>query len=179
MSIRSANTARLMQFDLGRRNRRQALGFHDSREFYECGLPALVDKRAREGRLSAEISNESVLFLGVSGRHSDLGAFFGLGDGSDVEMFPQDLAAPLMNHPRSGPDMCIVVRSNVFHEKIDKPALLLKERKESHYLRFRLVRGLGARRDCNRQGGRTYGRNGSRGCAALGPSKQGKCEDKE
>src|SRR5260370_8219407 len=90
-----------MQFDLSRRNRRQALGFHDSREFYEFGLPAFVDKCAREGRLPPEISNDTVLFLGISGRHTDLGAFFGLGDGSDVEMFLHDLAAPPMIHPRT------------------------------------------------------------------------------
>ena len=71
MSFRSVNTVRLMQFDLSRRDRRQALGSHDSREFYEFGLPALVDKRAREGRLSVEISNDSVLFLGISGWQSD------------------------------------------------------------------------------------------------------------
>lgn len=147
MSIRSANTVRLMQFDLSRRDRRQALGSHDSRKFYEVGLPALVDERARERRLSVEISNDSVLFLGISGWQSDLGAFFGLGDGSDFEMFLQDLAAPLMNHPRSGSDMCVVVRSDILHEKIDKPPLLLKEREESHDLRFRLVRGLGEWRD--------------------------------
>src|SRR5689334_25076140 len=108
-----------MQFDLGRCNRRQALGFHDSRKFYEFGLPAFVDKRAGEWRLSAEISNDTVPLLGISGRHRDLGSFFGLSDGSDLEMFLQNLATALMNHPCSGSDMCVVVRSDIFHEKID------------------------------------------------------------
>ena len=89
MSLESANTNGLHQFDLCRRDDRQAfvIGLDDSREFHGFGFPALMDKFSCERRFSTEFPNEPVLVPEIPGRHSDLGTFFSLGDRSDLEMF--------------------------------------------------------------------------------------------
>src|ERR1700732_2879983 len=96
---RTANGS--LQFDLCRRDHRQAfvIGLDDSREFHVFGFPALMDKFSCERRLSTEFPNEPVLVREITGRHGDLGTFFSPGDRSDLEMFLQDLPAPLTNEP--------------------------------------------------------------------------------
>src|SRR5260221_8353346 len=87
--LRSRGAGGSLQFDLCRRDHRQAfiIGLDDSREFHGFGFPALMDKFSCERRLTAEFPNEPVLVHEISGRYGDLGTFFSLGDRSDLEMF--------------------------------------------------------------------------------------------
>jgi hypothetical protein len=77
----------LLNLDLCRCDRWEAISFDASREFHVLGLPALVNKLAGKGRISAELSNHPVLVMSVSGGHNDLRTFFCLGDGSFFSVF--------------------------------------------------------------------------------------------
>src|SRR3984893_7544480 len=121
MSLESANAGGSLQFDLCRRDHRQAFvsGLDDSREFHGFGFPALVDKFSRERRLSTEFPNDPVLIREISGWHGDLGTFRSLGDGSDLEMLMQNLPASLMKNPPSRrPDLRVVIRGEFLHQEI-------------------------------------------------------------
>src|SRR6202045_1830420 len=120
MSLESANAGGSLQFDLCRRDHRQAfvIGLDDSGEFHGFGFPALVDKFSRERRLSTEFPNDPVLIREISGWHGDLGTFRSLGDGNDLEMLMQTLPASLGNTPRSRHDRRGVRPGKYFHQEI-------------------------------------------------------------
>ena len=52
-----------------------------------------------------------------------------------------------MDDPGGRPNFCILVGGDIFHQKIDQPALFLEQAKESHDLRFGLMRGWRGRLD--------------------------------
>src|SRR5260221_10304729 len=118
--FRSRGAGGSLQFDLCRRDYRQTfvVGLDYSREFHGFGFPALMDKLSCERRLSTEFPYDPVLVPEISDWHSDLGAFFSLGDRGDLEMFLQNLPAPLMNNPGGCSDLRIVVRGELLHQKI-------------------------------------------------------------